>query len=285
MITSIIFSKDRALQLDLTLRSIKHNFSESSDIVVLYKVSDHTHGFSYEILEKEYPEVTFEKQSDDEWGLFGDIERLIAHSLQDYICFFTDDNIVYKKVNLAGSNLSNIFENQMSCLSLRLGLNTNLRDYGDGIPRADCLPQLDLREPFLVWNRTSIPVGGYWSYPLSVDGHIFQKDTIRSFAKELNILNHALQWKQTPNEFESTLQRFWFDLPPMMSSFRQSCVVNSPNNRVQTTTENWHGRKFSFDAESLRDKFLDGRRIRLDKINFRNIACAHQELDILEAVV
>ena len=289
MITSIVFSKDRALQLDLTLQSIKRNFRQSDSVTVLYRCSNPTHEDSYKVLSDEHPDVAFVQQSEldgESGGIFADIEMLIALSPHDHICFFTDDDIVYQYVDFTQSSLGALFQKDVSCLSLRLGTNTNMWDYGDGILKRDFLPHCAWEDPFLIWNRTSLPIGGYWSYPLSVDGHIFQKDTIRTFSKELNILNASEQfgWKQTPNELEVKLQRFWFELPPLMGALQKSHVVNSPNNRVQETVENWHGRQYSLHQEYLKDKFNEGKRINLDNISFGEIVCPHQEIDILRGL-
>ena len=286
MISAIVFSKDRALQLDLTLSSIKRNFKQVSEVCVIFHTSEE-HSHSYEILTKEFPDIQFVRQrTHDTGGLFSDIDTIITHCDQEYICFLTDDNIAYSPVVFSKSVLDGLFQNPFACLSLRLGSNIRKRDYGDGVLRDDCLPPRERNDPFLTWNRTTIPVGGYWSYPLSVDGHIFRKQDTKRFAKELNILNSsgAFDWKQTPNEFEAKLQRFWFDIPPLMASLRMSCIVNSPNNRVQNTIKNRHGDEFSYDAQFLNEKFLGGYRINLDHIDFPEIVCPHQELDILKGL-
>jgi hypothetical protein len=291
MITSIIFSKDRALQLDLTLKTIRDNFSESSTTSVLYKTSSDKHDKSYENLKLEYPEVVFVKQST---SIFFDVMLLVNNSTTEYVCFFTDDDIVYNSVNISDDQLNNVFNVGCCCLSLRLGINTIKRDYGDGVLRNDSVPRYNSLPPFIVWNRTGIPVGGYWSYPLSVDGHIFKKDVILGFCTELEVLQRHYEykgvprehwcWKQTPNEFEAKLQRFWFDLPPLMASFEHSCVVNSPNNRVQEHVENRSGDTFSYSATDLNEYYLNGKRLNVQKINFNNIVCPHQELDILKGL-
>ena len=70
-----------------------------------------------------------------------------------------------------------------------------------------------------------------------------------------------------------------------MASLKTSCVVNSPNNRVQNTIKNRHGDEFSYDAQFLNEKFLGGYRINLDHIDFPEIVCPHQELDILKGLI
>ena len=60
-VVAIIFSKNRALQLDLCLRTLQLHCADIhkiSDVNVLYKADDH-HKESYEILKREYPDVNF----------------------------------------------------------------------------------------------------------------------------------------------------------------------------------------------------------------------------------
>lgn len=300
MITSIIFSKDRALQLDLTLKSIKRNFPQSSEQVVIYDCSDGEYEKSYEILKTEHPNVAFNRQTPaNDGGLFLDVFRCIrgaGHAPNIYTCFFTDDCIVYREVTFTQNEITKLFyvpvkdsmgnDVHFSCISLRLGQNTIQRDYGDGVLNPDAVPNVSSVGAFLAWNRTSIPVGGYWSYALSVDGHIFQKECILEFCKELMVLydTGAFDWQQTPNEFESKLQRFWFDLPTGMACLPESCVVNSPNNRVQEMAPNAYGTEFSYPQESLNKKFTEGCRINLEGIDFQDIVCPHQEIDIMKGL-
>ena len=304
LITSIIFSKDRALQLDLTLKTIKQNFVLCDSVVVLYKTSEQEHEESYENLKTEHPNVSFYKQS---CSIFFDILSIINNSTSDYICFFTDDDIVYRKADITEDNLYQLFHLaddsgepvDVVCLSLRLGLNTTKRDFGGGLlddkmPSSVLRPTSLLSSPLFLWGFTSLPAGGYWSYPLSVDGHIFKKETILTFCIELEILNKHYEnmgeprekwcWKQNPNEFESKLQRFYFDVPNAMAALEISCVVNSPNNKVQNQIPNRFGNDFSYAAADLNNHYKSGKRLDVNNINFDNIVCPHQEIDILEGL-
>ena len=292
MITSIIFSKDRALQLDLTLKTAARNFDLCNDVIVIYKTSEMQYKESYEKLKIEHPHVSFYEQSH---SLFVDILAIISGSTSDCVCFFTDDNIVYRKVNMNKQEVKYAFDAQGSCISLRIGTNTTQRDYGDGVFRNDSIPQEVFSDPpFIVWNRTSIPTCGYWAYPLSVDGHIFKRETMLEFCLELEFLNrlHSYRgvprekscWSQTPNEFESKLQRYYFDLPAPMFALEKSCVVNSPNNRVQSYAENRSGDHFDYSASALNELYLSGKRLNVDNIDFTDIVCPHQEIDILKGL-
>ena len=291
MFTSIVFSKDRPLQLDLCLKSIKQNLFANNKIVVLYATSD-GYDINYNQLIDEHLDVEFFKQR---YSIFEHI-RTILDDASEHIMFFTDDDIVYRKCQLTEDDINSAFNNDACCISLRLGLNTSMRDYGDGVLRRDNIPEQIMRIcNTLVWNRTSIPVGGYWAYPLSVDGHIFKTSDMKKFTEELCVLNQYYDncgevprakraWNQTPNEFESKLQRFFFDISPIMACAEYSCVVNSPNNRVQNTVANRSGDVYNYTALDLKYEFDEGRRISLDRITIDDIICPHQEINILEGL-
>ncbi len=69
-----------------------------------------------------------------------------------------------------------------------------------------------------------------------------------------------------------------------MACPEHSCVVNSPNNRVQDQIKNRNGDKYNYVPLDLRDEFQDGKRLSLKNINFEGIVCPHQELDILQGI-
>ena len=118
---------------------------------------------------------------------------------------------------------------------------------------------------------------------------------MKKFTEELCVLNQYYDncgevprakraWNQTPNEFESKLQRFFFDISPIMACAEYSCVVNSPNNRVQNTVANRSGDVYNYTALDLKYEFDEGRRISLDRITIDDIICPHQEINILEGL-
>ena len=98
---------------------------------------------------------------------------------------------------------------------------------------------------------------------------------------ELCALESRYGWKQTPNELESVLQRFWTTTPNMMAAPTTSAVVNSPNNRVQNTHNNMSGETYNYAADFLLDKYVAGARINLDRLDFSNIKSPHTEIDII----
>ena len=81
------------------------------------------------------------------------------------------------------------------------------------------------------------------------------------------------------------MQRFHFEVPAFMAAPIYSCVVNSPNNRVQSShSDNLSGSVYPLVPYELNEQFQKGRRLNLDRINFGDIDCPHQEIDILKGL-
>ena len=65
-----------------------------------------------------------------------------------------------------------------------------------------------------------------------------------------------------------------------MACFKNSYVINTPINRVQETYTNSAGIFFGSPQETLNEKFLQGKRLTLDGMDFSIIIGAHQELKL-----
>tara|TARA_R100000664_G_C2750402_1_gene137709 strand:- start:873 stop:1712 length:840 start_codon:yes stop_codon:yes gene_type:complete len=278
MITSIIFSKDRPLQLDLCLKSLNKNFPDSENLVIYNNSSEFVE--SYEILKSEHSQVEYWPQSN---SLFSDIYLAAQSSDNDYICFFTDDDIFYKKCLPIRQDI--LDNKDVMCLSLRMGANINQRSHEGNIFQDVAAEMYQLDENTICWNKTRNAYGSYWSYSLSVDGHIFRKQDILDIFDEMNYLNERYRWTQTPNTIESIMQRFWTTTPPMMASFPHSVVVNSPNNRVQDShLANKSGEVYDYTSKDLLEKYMQGSRINIDNLDFGEIKCPHTEIDIIKGL-
>ena len=97
--------------------------------------------------------------------------------------------------------------------------------------------------------------------------------------------DHRRGSSQTPNQLETALQRFWTTSPNMIVCPRRSVVVNSPNNKIQEThNRNIAGEQYNANPVDLLDKYMLGKRINLDSLNFDNINCPHTEIDILKGL-
>lgn len=285
MLTTIIFSKDRPLQLDLTLKSLIQNWPINNKIVVIYKGTTPEYESSYKVLEKDYNfvgfynEYNYNNDNNDGYGFKWLLEDCI-HDSGPYLMFLTDDNIFYRKAKTTEVDLNFLFSGDTACLSLRLGINITHRD--GYVSKQPDFERLGWNH--LLWNRMTTLAQDYFNYPLSVDGHVFKKDTIKEII--YNLSNYATydgknQMPSNPNKFEQILQRYFFEVPAFMVCELYSCVVNSPNNRVQNTIPNLYGQKYPYDPSYLLSLFNEGFRIKLEDLDFSNIVCPHQEINII----
>ena len=278
MITSIVFSKNRPLQLDLCLTSVAKNFTDCSQTIVIHN-NDSSFNDAHNILCQEHPHIESWKQGS---SLFRDVFTSAFGAKNEYICFFTDDNIFYNKFECG--NYSNLNDINISCFSLRMGTNITERQH-DGVTGEDkCRQIYSVNDDIIAWPKTWHMYGSYWSYDLSVDGHIFRKEDVIQMMDELCLLQSRYGWGNTPNNLESEMQRFWALRGNYILSPSHSVVVNSPNNRVQDSHKNRSGDVFSYDSEFLLEKYISGSRIDIDRLNFSNIKCPHTELDILNGI-
>jgi hypothetical protein len=280
MIKSIIFSKNRPLQLDLTLSSIKENFISRGSVSVICYIDD-PYIESYKRVESEHPDIKFINEKLHSGHLLDIVIEEIING-EKYVSFFTDDIIFYQEFNYSSNDLNDIFSIQsMACLSLRLGINTILRNAEQNIQ--DNIPEVYRHENgLLIWDRLSIPPGGYWAYPLSVDGHIFEKGKILPIIRAIDkIQTHVYPSQRSPNKLEELMQMFFFHVPNLMSCPEYSCIVNSPNNRVQNVILNQYGNKFNHSPSDLLDLYMGGHRIQLSDLNINNIKCPHTEIKLV----
>ena len=281
MITSIVFSKDRPLQLDLLLNSAEYNFIDCDEMFVVEKYSEE-YKDSLDIIFEEHKNVRHHRQSS---SIYRDIYDISSFAKNDFICFFTDDDIFYDRFFI-GPFYKEIFEEKYNtcCLSLRLGLNIFKRSH-NGAEGEDRPYMYHECGDFMLVPKTCYGYGSYWSYSHSLDGHIFRKETIINIMDELSYLDDKFNFKQTPNELEAQMQRYWALSENNIVCPKHSCVFNSPNNRVSDThKENSYGDTFKYEAKNLLDIFIAGKRINFDLLDFQNINCPHQEVDILKGL-
>lgn len=253
-ITFIVFSKDRALQLDGLLQSILHHVFGSYSIKVIYSTSSDSHRNAYnEVADriKHSNRIEWTEEKDFRTNL---IEALDAVETES-VCFLVDDIVFIRPVHL--DTISQQFKDA-GILSLRLGRNiTFCYTKQKTMQKPGLSPAHDTNDLL----QFSWEDGNYdWAYPLSVDGHIFPVSEIRIAAKRLDY--HA------PNSFERALQI----LTPLYQKrpgfcFESPRILNIPFNRVQNENNNICG---EVTPEELLNIWNDGGR--LDYRALENIA-------------
>lgn len=271
MAHAIVLSKDRAAQVHLCLEALQSNAGHIfPNVSVIYHTSNDEFKDGYEIAKKHFPTVNWIMQD----SYYNNIMETLNETFK-LTSFLTDDDIVYRTVPSSLNQIEANFNelDELGTFSLRLGLNTYIQD--PYISSHIIQPTSGFRyvnDRMIMWNWTECPPYGNFGYPLSVDGHIFWTTEIKSILGECRFNN--------PNQQEVAMQSKLSMLSPLMMSFEQSVVINTPLNRVQDTCMNRAGEIHGQTAESLNKKYLEGYTLNLDSIDFSNIIGCHQELDI-----
>ena len=300
MILGLVFSKDRAMQLDAVLASFFIHVKDAREIrmTVLYKTSTAKHQAQYELLAKEYagrvdfvPEIDFRRQVIDllistlssvklqSWYRFG---QKIGFALprgnfqsgdlsEGHVLFLVDDNIFVRSVDIKKMTGALDANPEALGFSLRLGRNTTYC-YSMNTPQA--LPDFDLLlEGILKFNWTTSE--GDFAYPLEVSSSIYSVKVMLDLLRGLKFNN--------PNTLEAQISkrrsRYKRRRPALLCN-ESSSAFCIPINRVQNTYPNRTGQNEELSSQRLAEMFAQGFRIDIEAFSgFVPNAC-HQEVGL-----
>lgn len=267
LISGVVFSMDRALQLHALLGSYQDLVAGRVKLTIIYRASTEAHEAAYREVFGEYAGLVDVKRQERRQDFKRLLLDALSESVAEHLFFLVDDNMFVEPVELA----SLASQASTYCVpSLRMGQNLS-RSYT--LQRRQPAPHFCALEPtadesMLAWLWKCGELD--WNYPLSVDGHVFQRCEILALAKTLDF--------DSPNRFEEQLQRF----QPAFSwrlglCYAKSRLINIPYNRVQTDIENLHG---SVHQEDMLRMWNEGYRI--DRNSYYGIfnESAHQELPL-----
>jgi hypothetical protein len=262
----VIFSKDRPAQLELFLTSMKYFFPEwhkSRDIHVLYTYSNEAFGAGYVKTITMHPEIHYVFENK---GMFKMDTLGLLSKDRGLTTFFVDDDVFKGEFKMRSEEVKEfLIREDIACVSLRLCPRINYC-YTMNVPMKT--PNfLDSRRYIWKW-RDACP--GDWSYPMSLDGHIFKTAEILPLLTLLDFSN--------PNTMEGTLANSPYNIPHMIC-FEESKILNIPANKVQNVNGNRHG---NMTAWEINERFNRGGRLSLFKLLnksefLKNTAC-HQDV-------
>ena len=260
----IIFSKNRACQLNLLLDSIVLNAPLLfNKISVLYKADDNEYLSAYHSLLEKYPTILFFNEK----NFRHDLLKLIDDNIET-TTFMVDDAVFYNKITNERTDLIRPVIEEKTIFSLRLGKNCQ---YSHPADLHYELGEHIIEDDFIIFDYTKQQAGDF-RYPLSTDGHIFNTILIKELLIETNFNN--------PNTLEANLQRFVFTnlIPNKVKCFIESKLVSIPANLVNDTFRNRHGLVYGISEKELNNKFLLGEKIDIDSMDFSNINGPHKEI-------
>jgi hypothetical protein len=251
MINTIIWSKDRACQLDLTLTTYKKYFAEWKDqqVNIIYTYTTPQYHQGYEIVKSKHPEFNWIKESNfrqDTINCFNTYRR-------PYTTFVVDDDVFVDYFSLKSDEFK-IFESdpRIICVSPRMAPYISYCYPADlESPAPQFIPQYEKR----VWNWKLPHLRGDWCYPSSVAcHHIFRSEDL-----EYPINNIPFKFA---NSFEGNCLLGHIDnvvgqQRPLMVCFETSKCICAENNKVQN--ENQNRNENSHPLEHMNNMLISGK--------------------------
>jgi len=263
LIRLITYSRDRAAQLDLLLRSLEQYAGNIFRTTIIWNYSDVIYKKAYEKLIELYPDIDWRYQELSKEFREFTLEEL---NRDDYVCFTTDDEVVFRPIDneKLTKNLPQ-FDNHI--FSLRLGFNTIEQD----IHRGTKQPPLNIfveRDGVLTWPINFYHPHHNYGYFGSLDMTIYKSTLLRKILPKINFKN--------TNELEGGMTQYR-DECGYISSFTESCAVNLPVNNLSGYT--LVNEKFAYTNEELNQKYLEGYEIDLENISQTSVIGSHQQIE------
>lgn len=269
MILNVIFSYNRAIQLDYLIQSVIKRFKSDSRVVILYHTTG-AHKQGYDLLKKKYAEqknISFVERKNvifdwayfdalnnkKDWAFFkernlfkkngdnfkGALQKIIKKSGCEFVMFNTDDGVFFEDV-VVPEEVFNIIRNNPENASYRLYVGNNL----EGMP-----DYLEKKNNFYQWDYYKDTVIHHWSYPFSVDGTIYHSGGLLKHLKKM-VYHNPVTLEENGFQYIRYRKLFSIGLSPL-----QSQLVATKLNRVSVDTLN---PTIHIKPEFLNEKFLAG---------------------------
>ncbi|MEA3348715.1 MAG: hypothetical protein U9Q39_06615, partial [Pseudomonadota bacterium] len=266
-ITGIIFSKDRALQLDAGLRSFFRHCQDPDtiNIKIIYTCSNDFFAGQYQKLEKEYTTCSFIKEADFKADIMSSLKSA------EYILFLVDDNIFTQEFTLLEATQQLESNPEVLAFSLRLGYNTrNCYILNTKQP----LPNFtDIATNISLFNWTVAE--GDFGFPLDVSSSIYRVSDLMPLLQRLDF--------HDPNTLELYLshhKNIYEKIAPKLACFNNSVTFCNPVNIVNTSCVCRAGERQEYSSLEFAKLFAQGLRIDIEKFTQFIPGGCHQEAEL-----
>jgi glycosyltransferase involved in cell wall biosynthesis len=264
-IAGVLFSKDRPLQVDATLRSwALHALStDRFQMTVLYTASSSRMESLYRQVRREHPGVWFVRERD----FRGDLLTLLKG--YEEVLFLVDDCLFVRPVPVESISRLLAADPEAIGFSLRLGENTTYCYSMDGPQRVPALTRPEDAVIRYSWPDAELDFG----YPLEVSSSLYRLEFLLPLLESMEFRN--------PNSLESEMAaaapRFRSSKPALLSS-ALSMAFCVPVTRVQEAFANRAGVSNAQPAGELAERFRSGARIDVDSLAGHLPDSCHQEI-------
>jgi glycosyltransferase involved in cell wall biosynthesis len=266
-ITGLIFSKDRALQVQAAIESFFLYCQDRGRIRlrVLYKASNQLHRGQYERLKEKFRDVSFVEEEDFKKQVLAVVAGC------EYVLFLVDDNLFVGDFSIIDAVLS--LQNNADAIgfSLRLGRNTTYCYAHNAEQRVPAFQGAEGGILKYDWTLAEYD----FVYPLEISSSIYRTADILRLLRQVEFSN--------PNTLEEAMaanSHLYRQVRNSLLCFEQSVAFCAPVNMVQTAWNNRVGRNDNYSVEQLAQVFEQGGRIDVERYSGFVPKSCHQEVEL-----
>jgi len=235
----LIFSRDRAAQLDLLLRSLDRHAGPGFT-TILYHASSESFKRGYQIVEARYPEMLWRRDNPFDTSL----RAALSLCSDSFVTLLCDDDVMFRDAQIPDELPEDVL-----CHSLRL----------------------DAPKDFLrAWRWGAFPRTDH-GYPCSVDGHTFRVEDVFAMIGTEHVNGPTMLETIMDMRAESCAR------PLMLAELGRS-IVGVPVNRVSPQSGCEYGVLHPQSARDVNDRWLRGESIVLDEEQFASVDACHAEI-------
>jgi hypothetical protein len=290
-VLTVIFSKDRPLQLQATLTSFALHISDATSVPihVLCRASNKDYADGYTQVANEFDsqlQINWVQETDFKADLLAIIQEPQSASRRqrlwnrltfrhprlrtEHLLFLVDDNLFIRPFCL--QEIADTLTSHPDAIgfSLRIGLNTT------SCYSMQCeqpLPTFESAPPGLSFHWSG-QVGDF-GYPLEVSSSVYRCADVIPLLRTLPYNN--------PNRLEqglSAASALFASRLPSLLCFEQSVAFCAPVNKVQSILDNRSGAQEEYSSEALNALFLDGYRVNVSALSDFVPRAAHVEIEL-----
>ena len=268
-ITCIVFSRNRALQLDALLRSIEKYSESPFDVYIQYSCSLN-HCQSYENIISRYGNTSKYKFVREE-SFPVSLLDLIKSIKTQYLFFLVDDQVFVKPFDM--SKIISIMKDN-TFFSLRLG--RSITDFG--IFERKLLPKFSTQSDYLEWSWKQNKDQKDWGYQFSVDGTVY---------RTLDVLRASMSIPfKAPNSFEDNMNSVCLYRGDNIGmSYHEPVVINLIINASRQEKEYEHFESGEYSTDDMLELWNAGKRFSLEKVSSIVFHSTHYILKDINTII
>lgn len=245
-INYLLFSKDRPMQLELAIRSIKEKLHIPYTLYAQYTHSNEFYKGGYDLLKKMHPEVIYIRESTVRNSLI-----LAVHGWkEEYLMFDADDSVFVQDVSQEEFNtLFNTYTKNPKIHTISFRMNPTINYCYPAKKEIEPPHFIENTDKYILWDWTKSVPHYCWGYPMSAISHIYKKRDILPIIMKNEFTN--------VNSLESVLNRNRFWDKSLMISFKETKCFSVQNNFVKSESNPNDACDF-YSIAGLNLKFLEG---------------------------